>query len=189
MCEDMDTPNLSAEDMLAAMPDLEKPELKLPTEERVILTGERLGLPVLTDEYLVTLYRRAKGIKKFLDDVEEWLEGRLLDGEEVDGVKLVEGRPGNRDWADEAAADAWLKNQGLKQDDRYDYKLKSPTKIELALKDKLKTVTRTKNKFEELVTRSSPKRVIALADDKRPAVTSSIAAMPDISSDDEPEFE
>lgn len=45
------------------------------------------------------------------------------------------------------------------------------------------------NRFNELVTRSSPKRVIALADDKRPAVVSSIAAMPDIAADDEPSFE
>lgn len=161
----------------------------MPTEERIILTGERLGLPVLSDDYLVTLYRRAKGIKKFLDDVEEYLEGRLLDGEEVEGAKLVEGRPGNRGWTNEEEADAWLKNQGLKQDDRYDYKLKSPTAIELALKPKLNKVTRTANRFSELVTRSSPKRVIALADDKRPAVVSSIAAMPDIAADDEPSFE
>lgn len=189
LTEDMDTPQLSAEDLLAAMPELEKAETKLPTEERIILTGERLGLPVLSDDYLVTLYRRAKGIKKFLDDVEEYLEGRLLDGEEVEGSKLVEGRPGNRGWTNEEEADAWLKNQGLKQDDRYDYKLKSPTAIELALKPKLNKVTRTANRFSELVTRSSPKRVISLADDKRPAVISSIAAMPDIAADDEPSFE
>ncbi|MTW08933.1 hypothetical protein GM524_13790, partial [Streptococcus pneumoniae] len=36
----LDTPHLTAEDMLAAMPDLEKAELKMPTEERVTLTAE-----------------------------------------------------------------------------------------------------------------------------------------------------
>ncbi len=189
MCEDMDTPSMRAEDLLARMPDLEKSELKLPTEERVILTGERLGLPVLTDAYLVTLYRRAKGIKKFLDDVTEYLEARLLDGEEVPGVQLTMGREGNRAWANEAEADAWLKNQGLKQDDRYDYKLKSPTAIEKVLAPKLKTVTRTANRFAELVTRSSARKVIALADDERPAVVSNIAAMPDIDDSDEVGFE
>lgn len=189
LTEDMDTPHLSAEDLLACMPDLEKAELKLPTEDRVVLTGERLGLPVLTDEYLVACYRRAKGIKKWLDDVEEFLEGRLLDGEEVPGTKLVEGNYGDRKWANEEAADTFLAGQKISADDRYTRKVISPTTAEKLLKDKLKTVARTKTRFEQLVTRSSPKRTIALADDKRPAVTSSIAAMPDIDASDEPEFE
>lgn len=188
LTEDMDTPHLNAEDLLACMPDLTKEESKLSVEERVNLTSERLGLTTLPESYLVNLFRHAPGIKKFLSDVEEYLEGRMLDGEEVEGCKLVEGRPGNRDWKNEEEADAWLKNQGLKQDDRYDYKLKSPTKIEAALKDKLKTVKRTANRFNELVTRSAPKRVIALAEDERPAVASAIAAMPTIE-DEEPEFE
>jgi len=190
MCEDMDTPHLSAEDLLACMPDLEKQELKLPIEDRVVLTGERLGLPVLTDEYLVTLYRRAKGIKKFLEDIEDYLEGRLLDGEEVPGIQLTMGREGNRAWANEAEAETFLKGQGLKIEERFDFKLKSPSAIEKALSEKLKTVKRTATRFQSLITRSSARRVISLADDKRPAVTSSIAAMPDIdASDDEPEFE
>lgn len=189
LTEDMDTPLLNAEDMLAAMPNLEKNETKLPVEERVNLTAERLGLTTLSDDYLVTLYRRAKGIKKFLEDIEDYLEGRLLDGEEVNGVHLTMGREGNRQWANEEAADSWLKNQGLRQDERYDYKLKSPTAIEKALAPKLKSVTRTANKFAELVTRSSSRRVIALCDDKRPAAISLISAMPDMGTTDEPEFE
>ena len=183
--EDLDTPLLTAEDMLAAMPDLEKAETKLPVEERVTLTSERLGLSALGDDYLVTLYRRSKAITRFLDDVSDYLEGRLHDGEEVDGVKLVEGRSGNRAWVNEADADAYLR-QKLTQSDRYKMSLKSPTEIEKLLADKLES-TRAKNKFQSLVTRSSPKRVIALADDKRAAVGSPISAMPDI--DDEPSFE
>ena len=175
---DLDTPHLSAEDMLAAMPDLSKEETKLPTEERVTLTAERLGLSALGDDYLVTLYRRSKAITKFLDDVEEYLEGRLLDGEEVPNCKLVEGRSGNRAWVNEESADLYLK-QKLKMEERYSMKLKSPTQIESLLGDKL-NATRTKNTFDKLVTRSSPKRVIALADDKRPAVASAIDLMPDI---------
>ena len=183
--EDLDTPHLSAEDMLAAMPDLSKEQEKHLPETRVVNRTIKLGLPVLTDEYLVTLYRRSKAIKKFLDDVEEFLEGRLLDGEEVPGTQLVMGREGNRAWANEEAADAYLK-QKLKMEERYSMKLKSPTQIEALLGDKLKA-TRTKNLFQSLITRSSPKRVIALATDKRPAVGSTISAMPDI--EDDPSFE
>jgi hypothetical protein len=184
--DDLDTPVLNAEEMLAVMPDLDKKESKLPVDERVALTAERLGLTSLGDDYLVRLYRAKKGITTFLDDIEEYLEARLLEGEEIEGTKLVAGREGNRAWANETEADTFLKGQGLKQEDRYDFKLKSPSKIEVALSDKLKTVTRTKNRFNELVTRSPARRVIALDTDKRPAVTSCISAMPDL---DEPAFE
>lgn len=184
----LDTPQMSAEDMLAAMPDLEKPETKLPVEERVTLTSERLGLSALGDDYLVTLYRRSKAIRRFLDDIEEYLEGRLLDGEEVDGVKLVEGREGNRAWVNEDAAETFLKGQGLKMEERFDFKLKSPAVVEKLLAEKLKTVKRTATRFNGLVTRSAAKKVIALATDNRTPVLSNISVMPDVESD-EPCFE
>jgi hypothetical protein len=195
-CYDMDTPHLQGEELLAMMPDLDKKEAKLPVDERVALTAERLGLASLGDDYLVRLYRAKKGITRFLDDIEDYLEGRLLDGEEIEGVQLTMGREGNRAWANEEAADTFLKNQGLKMEDRYDMKLKSPTTIEKALADKLKTVKRTATRFNELVTRSPAKKVISLATDERPAVLSNIAAMPVIEDEpckscieDEPEFE
>jgi len=91
---------------------------------------------------------------------------------------VVEGRPGNRDWSNEDDADKWLKNQGLKEADRYKFTLKSPTQIELLLKDKLAKVTRTKNRFDELVTRSTPKKTVAVASDKRPAVVADVNELP-----------
>ena len=182
----LDTPHITAEDMLAAIPDLDKVEKKLPLEERVSLMSERLGLSSLGDDYLVKLYHRSKAITKFLDDVEEYLTGRMYDGEQIDGVKLVEGREGNRAWVNEDAADLYLK-QKLKMEERYSMKLKSPTQIEVLLGEKLNS-TRSKNTFNSLIARSSAKRVIALADDKRPAVGSLLAALPDVE-DDDPCFE
>ena len=184
--EGLDTPLMSAEDMLAAMPDLDKKEAKLPVEERVTLTADRLGLPCLGDDYLVKLLEKSKAIKKFCDDVEEYLEARLLDGEEIEGTKLVMGRPGNREWADESAADTFLTGQKISADDRYTKKLVSPTVAEKLLADK-ELSARAKTRFEQLVTRSSPKKVIALASDKREAVSSTVDAMPAI--DDEPAFD
>jgi hypothetical protein len=183
--EDLDTPVLNAEDMLAVMPDLDKKELKLPTADRVHLTAERLGLSSLGDDYLVKLYRAKKGITRFLEDVEEALEGRLLDGEEIDGVQLVMGREGNRAWANEEAADTFLAGQKISADDRYTRKVISPSAAEKLLKEK-ELSKRAQTRFNELVTRSPAKRVIALADDKRPAITAPVSALPDL---DEPEFE
>lgn len=176
--EDLDTPNLSAEDMLASMPDLDKPEKKEPVAERVRIVSERVGLPVLSDDYLVSLFRRSKAITTFLSDVAEYLEGRALDGEEIPGVKLAMGREGNRQWADEAAADTFLSGQKIPVDDRYTKKLISPTQAENLLKGKLKT--RAQNRFDELVTRSPARQVLVLSDDKRPAVAASVAALPDL---------
>ena len=110
----------------------------------------------------------------------------MYDGEQIDGVKLVEGREGNRAWVNEDAADLYLK-QKLKMEERYSMKLKSPTQIEVLLGEKLNS-TRSKNTFNSLIARSSAKRVIALADDKRPAVGSLLAALPDVE-DDDPCFE
>lgn len=183
--DDLDTPHITAEEMLIAIPDLDKAEKKLPLEERVNLISERLGLSSLGDDYLVKLYHRSKAITKFLDDVEEYLTGRMHDGEEIDGVKLVEGREGNRAWLSEDAADLYLK-QKLKMEERFSMKLRSPAQIEILLGEKLNS-TRSKNTFNSLIARSSAKRVIALADDKRPAVGSLLAALPDV--EDDPCFE
>lgn len=171
LTEDMDLPEISAFDMLAAMPELDKEESKLPVEERINSRAERLGAWRLDDAYLVNAFAKASGIRKWLDDVAEYLEARVMDGESIPGVKLAEGRPGNREWANEDEADAWLQNQKLKQEERYDFKLKGPAKIEAILKDKLKKVTRTRNRFEELITRSTGKPKLVVSDDPRPAVT------------------
>jgi len=182
---DLDLPQLSVEDMLAEMPDLDKKESKEPVASRVASVAAKLGAEPLPDSYLVTLVRRRKAIESFLADASEYLEARLLDGEQIEGLKVVMGREGNRAWGNEEDADKWLKNQGLKEADRYDYKLKSPTKIEEVLKEKLSKVARTRNRFDELVSRSPARKVMALADDKRPAVSCDLDAMPDMGADDD----
>lgn len=152
--------------------DLTKEERKLPVEERVKTRFARMGVPAeaLTDEYFVRIFAASKWISACLDDVAEWLEARALSGDQPPETKLVLGRAGNRAWKDEEAADNFLKNQKLKAEERYDYKLKSPAKIEEVLKDKLAKTTRTRNLFESLITRSEPRKVLALASDKREAV-------------------
>lgn len=183
LSEAFEAPHIEGIDLLSLLPDLTKDEKKLSVEERI---STALGaadpdvLDALDDETLVKMYAATKGIASFLDDVAEYLKTKADQGQPVEGTKLVMGREGNRAWSDEETADAWLKNQGLKQEDRYDQKLKSPTKIEEALKEKLATVTRTRKRFDELVSRSAAKPVLALASDKRPAVESLVALLPDV---------
>ncbi len=179
LTEPLNTEDRSGLDLLAMLPDLSKDEKKAEPAVRINRAG------ILDDETLVALYAKAKGIIQWIGDVEEYLEEQALRGNPLPGTKLVMGREGNRAWADEDAADAWLKNQRLKEDQRYDFKLKSPTKIEELLADKLKTVTKTANAFAKLVTRSAAKPALALESDKRPAITAAIDSLPCVEEDDE----
>lgn len=59
------------------------------------------------------------------------VERDLLAGRAVPGFGLELGRQGNRKWADEEAAEAYMrKTVRLKVDDVYQFKLRSPTQIE-----------------------------------------------------------
>lgn len=163
---------------LEVMPDLTKEELKAPVDERIqhYLLGH-----TLTTGQLVAIFKNKDRIKKFLGDVEDYVQS-LASTTPIPGLKWVEGRQGNRDWRNLEEAEVFLRGQKLKQEERYTFKLKSPAQIESLLKDKLKT-TRTKNRFEELVTRSDGKPVLVPEEDKRPGLPSPEDVMPDVSED------
>ena len=163
-------PDLDAGALLLAMPEFK--------DGSVTTTGN--VNQVITDDYLANLIAKKKGLISFLNDVEEYLENRLLNGEEIEGLKLVDGREGNRDWTNTDEVDTFLKGQGLKQEDRYNFKLKSPAVIEKVLKDKLKKTVRTKNRFEELITRSPAKKKLAVGGDLREAVPPLLGSMPNM---------
>lgn len=195
LTEDMSLPRIAGADLLTLLPDLDKEELKSPVTERIeMVESEVVSDDVIPEfnnttsrdvfrskDYLVRILAKKKAITRFLDDVEEYLEALALAGEPVEGTKLVLGREGNRAWANEEQADVFLRGQGLKQEDRYDFKLKSPTAIEKVLKDKLEKSTRTKNRFAELISRSPAKPVLALASDKRDAISAPVDLLPDLS--------
>jgi hypothetical protein len=189
--EGMDLPDISGVDLIALLPDLSKEQSKLPVEERIeevaleVCSEEDLTtMPaeIVSDEYLVKIYERSKAIRRFLDDIEEHLESRALAGNPVPGTKLCLGRAGNRAWANEEAADTFIRGQGLKEKERYKFTLLSPTQIEAALDIKNKP-KRTQSRFAELVTRSPAKPVLALASDKREAISAPVDMLPDITED------
>lgn len=175
---DIEPCGTSATDMLQAMPTLSRTENKLPVQERVETRAKQAGVTKIDDQFLVAIYTRHKGIESFLKDVEEYLEQRVKDGETIEGVKLVKGREGNRAWLDDAEADRWITQNGLKKKDRYDQSLKSPAKIEALLSNALTSSERLKRNFEKLLTRSAARDVLAPIDDKRPAVAPEIQHMP-----------
>lgn len=185
--EPFDLPDLDGRDILAGMPDLDKDEKKQPAEERVMIRLDKLaditspGVGAyLDDETLVKIWGHTKQIEAFLGDIDELINDRALSGHDFGGlVKLVKGRDGNTAWKDEDEADRFCQNQKLKQEERYSFKLKSPTQIKELIADRLEKTKRTATRFAELTTRSPGKTVAAPIGDKRPAVPSPLSDMPD----------
>lgn len=106
-------------------------------------------------------------IEDFCKGIRAEVERRLTANQEVPGFKIVQGRKGNRAWADENEAEKLLKSFRLKTDEMYDYKLTSPTKVEKILKDS----PRRWSKVQALITRADGKPSVAPVDDPRPAIS------------------
>lgn len=176
--DDLDLPGLPAADLLAMMPDLTKEEKKQPVEDRVFTTAEKVGAAPVTDEWLVAFLRRKKAITAWLTDVEDYLQSRLEAGEAIPGVKLVVGREGNREWANEQAAETFLTGQGLKKEDRCTFSLISVAQAEKKLKNSMSA--RAKKRFEDLVVRAPGKPKITLDTDDREEVGSLVSSLPDL---------
>lgn len=105
-----------------------------------------------------------------LDFIESWakavrgrIEYELLQGNEVPGTKLVEGRRGNRSWDNDEEAETLLKSFRMKQEELYSFKLLGPKPILEALKDQPRRV----KKIEALITQKAGKPHVAHVSDKR----------------------
>lgn len=100
-------------------------------------------------------------MRQHIADIEKAMYATLMRGEQVEGLKLVEGRPGNRSWTD---ADAVLEALGSSADVLLKQTIMTPTEAEKVLdgSDFWKVA-------KEFVTRKPGQPSIATADDKRPA--------------------
>jgi hypothetical protein len=126
----------------------------------------------LTDEQLVNVKRHAGLLRQFLDDAEGVLEDRALkSGMLPKGLKWVKGREGNREWSDEDDAyDFLMRALGGDEDKIAPRKLISPTVAGPLLKARPLT-PHGEAHWKELVVRAPAKTVLALEEDKRPAVS------------------
>lgn len=89
---------------------------------------------------------------------------RILNGQPVPGYKLVQGKRGNRAWTDVEAVVEILKKSRFKNEQIYDQKLLSPTKIEKLFEDKPKKWV----VLSQLISQSDGKPSVAPDSDKRP---------------------
>jgi hypothetical protein len=120
------------------------------------------------DNYLSIAMSKVDLVEGWCKSVRAETERRLLAGVTVDGWKLVEGRRGNRAWADEAEVEELMKkSMRLRDDEMYTHKLITPTVAEKLLKDSPKRLKRVM----DLTTRSEGKPSVAPAADKREAIS------------------
>ena len=150
-------------DLLDALPDFDE----LPSKSD----------PAPDIDKLVHLYENRKKLERAIEYAEQVLYEMAQQGRPAPGTKLVQGRPGNRAWADEEAADKLIR-QKLNADQRYIRKLVSPT-VAAELLDIENCSTRYRKLFDKLVVRSEGRPTLALASDKRPAIQAAVDALPD----------
>lgn len=136
---------------------------------------ESTPLADVRDDKLAYVMDRADMIEGWIKSIRAEVERRLLAGEPVTGYKLVQGKRGNRMWADPTVAEATLKGMRVKHDQMYDYKLASPTSIEKLVKAE-EIGPRQWAKIQALITQSEGQPSVAPESDKRPALVTSAAA-------------
>ncbi len=134
-----------------------------PPEEGAVKSISMPDFKSLSNAQLVAIVQHAPEIKKWLNSVESEAHKALEGGIKIDGLKLIKGKEGNRQWKDEEEADKLLKGK-LKADERYTKKLITLPQAEKKLKGQ-ELSTRFENRFKELTFRAPAKPVLALADD------------------------
>ncbi len=89
------------------------------------------------------------------------------------GIKLVQGKQGNRAWSNTEEAEKTAKHLRLTQEEMYDMSLKSPTQLEKTVTAKIeagKVRSTAWSKLVTFVTRAPAKPSVADVNDKRPAL-------------------
>lgn len=154
---------LSREDALAALPEVE--------------------VSALTDEQIGRLIAAAPWIEDIIKDARSFAYERAAAGNPIPGTKLVQGRAGNRTWADEEEADKALTAAKLKAEDRYVRKLISASAAEKLVAPLAKTRPRVYKRVMDCITRPEGKATLVLDTDPRPALDNSdiIKNLPNLS--------
>ena len=140
------------------------PELKRKTQEAAKAEFEPEGMTV---EQAAELIQLRQPMKAYLDEVYNWLHGRMEKGEIAPGMKLVESY-GNRQWtlSEEELVAAIKEGRRIAKDKLYESKLKSPAKMEKLI---------GKEAVEPLTERPKKGSTVVPDYDKRPAIETQTA--------------
>lgn len=111
---------------------------------------------IVTDKTnLGEVLKTAPLVRRFLEAVETKAMAELLDGQAVEGFKLIQGRLGNRKWSNEEEVRGALSELG---DSMFiEPKLKSPAQMEKALRDRGATKTEAAERVDTMTARDPAK--------------------------------
>ena len=126
--------------------------------------GLRVKLPVLAPHEVAEVLAMEPLVSLWLKRVKDQALTSLLNGEQVPGYKVVEGKQGNRKWSDELAVAQTLKDAGYQLNDITETKLLSPAAMDKSIGKK-----RVAELLADLIDRSPGAPTVAPESDKRPA--------------------
>lgn len=132
---------------------------------------DKVTLPTvdsLTDEQIAVVVEHGKTFEKWLKSVAAEAKKRIEGGIPVKGLKVVQGKLGNRGWNDEAAADKLLSGK-LKAAERYTRKLITLPQAEKLLKG-VELSTKFQNRLKDLTQRKPGSPVLVTDADERPSI-------------------
>lgn len=139
--------------------------------------------PLLTDEEIGEVLRRAEELQKWASDVQDYALEQALAGKKYDGWKLVEGRS-NRKYSDELKVAEALVAAGYDEAMLYERKLYGITAMEKLVGKKKLTTT-----LGDLIIKPAGKPVLVPESDKREEINTAEAAKADFNNttDKDPE--
>ena len=125
--------------------------------------GIRAAVPVLAPHEVAEVLAMEPLVTLWLKRVKQQALTDLMDGKEVPGWKVVEGKLGNRKWTDELAVMHALELNGYSEDDITETKLLSPAAMDKSIGKK-----KVAELLTDLIDRSPGAPTIVPASDKRP---------------------
>lgn len=120
----------------------------------------------MTPEQLKAEWDKLPLMRQHIADIEKAMYAALMRGEQVAGLKLVEGRPGNRSWTSDKEVLETAEAHEISHAMLHKEVLLSPTEAEKTFKGSTAWAL-----LEPLVCRKPGQPSIATSDDKRPAWT------------------
>ena len=123
----------------------------------------RVAVPVLAPHEVADVLKMEPLITLWLKRVKDLAMTTMLNGDEVPGWKVVEGKPGNRKWKNEVVVANVLTDAGYAMEDISETKLLSPAAMDKALGKK-----RVAELLADHIDRAQGSPVIAPESDKRP---------------------
>ena len=131
--------------------------------EYLDIHGAKVGLPVLAPYEVADVLRMEPLISLWLKKVKEQALTTLMNGDELPGYKLVEGKLGNRKWTNEMEVAATL-SKHYTSDIYTETRLLSPSQMDKAIGKK-----KVAELLEDHIERAPGSPTIAPIHDKRPA--------------------